>query len=191
MKKYLLVPVFALITMFIFNCKGEEGQPQMEKAKEVISTPESIEESTTEKAKEAVEEVAGETKIQEEAEQKAPQSEQVEEKISQVDVKVGEKVEEIKTQREEAAPIIKGSEIYQKKGCVACHQPNLDTVGPSLEKIAKIYKEQNVNLLSYLKGEGTAIVDPPNADKMKPSLTLLKSLTEAELKALTDFILER
>ncbi|HIQ49523.1 MAG TPA: c-type cytochrome, partial [Aquifex aeolicus] len=30
-----------------------------------------------------------------------------------------------------------GKAIFQSKGCASCHQPAVDTVGPSLKKIAQ------------------------------------------------------
>ncbi|HLC17220.1 MAG TPA: c-type cytochrome [Thermodesulfovibrionia bacterium] len=75
------------------------------------------------------------------------------------------------------------------KTCGTCHQPNIDTAGPSLQKIAQIYKEQNANLVAFLKGEAPSIVDPSKADMMKPLLAHVKSLSEEEIKALADYIL--
>jgi len=33
-----------------------------------------------------------------------------------------------------------GKNIFNSKGCTACHQPNADAVGPALKKIASTYK---------------------------------------------------
>jgi cytochrome c len=38
--------------------------------------------------------------------------------------------------------------------CVACHQVNQKVIGPSLQDIAKIYKDKNADMVSFLKGEG-------------------------------------
>ena len=38
-----------------------------------------------------------------------------------------------------------GAEIFAGKGaCIACHKPDVKLVGPSLQDIAKIYKEKNI-----------------------------------------------
>nr|2ZXY_A Chain A, Cytochrome c552 [Aquifex aeolicus]3X15_A Chain A, Cytochrome c552 [Aquifex aeolicus VF5]3X15_D Chain D, Cytochrome c552 [Aquifex aeolicus VF5]3X15_G Chain G, Cytochrome c552 [Aquifex aeolicus VF5]3X15_J Chain J, Cytochrome c552 [Aquifex aeolicus VF5] len=82
-----------------------------------------------------------------------------------------------------------GKAIFQQKGCGSCHQANVDTVGPSLKKIAQAYAGKEDQLIKFLKGEAPAIVDPAKEAIMKPQLTMLKGLSDAELKALADFIL--
>ena len=61
-------------------------------------------------------------------------------------------------------------------------------MGPSLQDIAKIYKEKNGNMVSFLKGEGEAIVDPSQYDLMKPNLELTKTFSDEELKALEAYV---
>jgi len=82
-----------------------------------------------------------------------------------------------------------GKAIFQSKGCTACHQPAADTVGPSLKKIAQAYAGKEDQLVKYLKGQGKAIVDPAKEAIMRPQLAALKTLSDAELKALAQFIL--
>lgn len=82
-----------------------------------------------------------------------------------------------------------GEAIFNGKGaCVACHKTDVKLVGPSLQDIAKIYKEKNGDLISFLKAEGEAIVDPVQYDLMKPSLELTKTFSEEELKALEAYV---
>ncbi|NPB06169.1 MAG: c-type cytochrome [Aquificae bacterium] len=81
-----------------------------------------------------------------------------------------------------------GKAIFQQKGCASCHQPNVDTVGPSLKKIAQAY-ESVEQLVKYLKGEAQPIVDPAKANIMNAQLAQLKGLSEEELKALAEYIL--
>ncbi|NPB07691.1 MAG: c-type cytochrome [Aquificae bacterium] len=81
-----------------------------------------------------------------------------------------------------------GKAIFQSKGCASCHQPTADTVGPSLKKIAQAYGSVD-QLVKYLKGEAQPIVDPAKAAIMNPQLAQLKGLSDAELKALAEFIL--
>nr|5Z25_A Chain A, Cytochrome c552 [Aquifex aeolicus VF5] len=47
--------------------------------------------------------------------------------------------------------------IFQQKGCGSCHQANVDTVGPSLAKIAQAYAGKEDQLIKFLKGEAPAI----------------------------------
>jgi cytochrome c len=90
----------------------------------------------------------------------------------------------------EQSQAIDGAQLFKAKTCDTCHQPNTDTAGPSLQKIAQIYKEQNANLVAFLKGEAPSIVDPSKADMMKPLLAHVKSLSEEEIKALANYILQ-
>jgi len=82
-----------------------------------------------------------------------------------------------------------GAEIFHGKGaCVACHKPDVKLVGPSLQDIAKIYKDKNGDIVTFLKGEGEAIVDPTQYAVMKPNLELTKTFSDEELKALEAYI---
>jgi cytochrome c len=81
-----------------------------------------------------------------------------------------------------------GKELFNGKGtCTACHQPNEKVVGPSVYDIAKIYKEKNGDMVSFLKGQGEPIVDPSQYDVMKVNLELTKTFSEDELKALETY----
>jgi len=82
-----------------------------------------------------------------------------------------------------------GQQIFQSKGCATCHNPNIDTVGPSLKKIAQAYKGKEDKLIAFLKGEYKAIVDPAKFAIMQPQINATKSLSDADLKALVEFIL--
>jgi cytochrome c len=82
-----------------------------------------------------------------------------------------------------------GAEIFAGKGaCVACHKPDVKLVGPSLQDIAKIYKEKNGDMVTFLKGEGEPIVDPTQYAVMKPNFVITKTFTDEELKALEAYI---
>ena len=82
-----------------------------------------------------------------------------------------------------------GKAIFQSKGCASCHQPAVDTVGPSLKKIAQAYTGKEEQLVKYLKGQAKPIVDPARAAIMNAQLAMIKNLSDAELKALAEFIL--
>lgn len=86
-------------------------------------------------------------------------------------------------------PIELGKEIFEGKGnCVACHQVDKKVIGPSLQDIAKIYKDKNASIVTFLKGEGEPIVDPSQYEVMKTNFEVTKSMSEEELKALEAFI---
>lgn len=98
-----------------------------------------------------------------------------------------ETVEE--TKKEVVETSISGEEVFTSKGCVACHQLETKTVGPSLKDIAAAYDGNKEGLTAFLKEEGEAIVDPAQAAVMQPQLAVTKALPTAELEALTDYIL--
>ena len=82
-----------------------------------------------------------------------------------------------------------GKEIFNGKGaCVACHKPDVKLVGPSLQDIAKIYKDKNGDMVTFLKGEGEPIVDPTQYAVMKANFAITKTFSDEELKALEAYV---
>ena len=82
-----------------------------------------------------------------------------------------------------------GKEIFLGKGaCIACHKPDVKLVGPSLQDIAKIYKDKNGDMVAFLKGDHEPIVDPVQYPIMKPNLVLTKTFSDEELKALEAYV---
>ncbi len=80
----------------------------------------------------------------------------------------------------------KGQEIFETKGCAICHKSDIDTIGPSLKTIATYYLGKEGSLLTYLKGQGTPIIDPARAAVMNPQLIKIRSLFEEEMNALAE-----
>jgi cytochrome c len=82
-----------------------------------------------------------------------------------------------------------GKIIFEGKGtCVACHKIDVKLVGPSLQDIAKSYKDKKGNMVTFLKGDAEPIVDPSQYEVMKPNLALTKTFTDEELKALEAYV---
>lgn len=82
-----------------------------------------------------------------------------------------------------------GKEIFEGKGnCVSCHQVDQKVVGPSLQEMAKIYKDKKGNIVSFLKGESEAIVDPSQFAVMQANLEITKTFSDEELKAVEAYI---
>lgn len=82
-----------------------------------------------------------------------------------------------------------GQEIFDGKGnCFSCHKPDQKIIGPSIQEIAKIYKEKNGNIVDFLKEKADAIVDPSQYEVMKTNFAITKNLTDEELKGLEDYI---
>lgn len=72
--------------------------------------------------------------------------------------------------------------------CQVCHQVDIKTIGPSYKEIAKVYKEQNGNIVKFLKGEAKPIVDPANYSQMQPNLEVTKKLPGDDLAAIAAYI---
>ena len=90
---------------------------------------------------------------------------------------------------DETSVAVSGEELFSGKGtCTACHLPDQKVIGPSIAEIAKIYKEKNGDMVSFLKGEAEAIVDPTQYSLMKPNLELTKTFSDEELKALEAYV---
>ncbi|MGO4904954.1 c-type cytochrome [Flavobacterium sp. W20_MBD1_R3] len=82
-----------------------------------------------------------------------------------------------------------GESIFQGKGnCVACHQVDKKVIGPSLQDIAKIYKDKNADMVAFLKGEGEPIVDPSQYEIMKANFVITKAMSDEELKGLEAYV---
>ena len=105
--------------------------------------------------------------------------------------------EETKTTNETAKPEAtslaeKGKEIFDGKGtCATCHKVDTKVVGPSLQDIAKIYKEKNASIATFLKGDEKPIVDPSQFEVMKANFALTKTFTDEERQALEDYVLSQ
>jgi len=82
-----------------------------------------------------------------------------------------------------------GKSIFEGKGnCVACHRIDEKLVGPSVQDIAKIYKAQNGDLISFLKDDAKPLVDPTQYEVMKTNFALTKAMSDEELKGLEAYI---
>ena len=87
------------------------------------------------------------------------------------------------------AVAVSGQELFEGKGtCTACHLPDQKVIGPSIEEIAKIYKEKNGSIVAFLKEEAEPIVDPSQYETMKTNFAITKKMSDEELKALEDYI---
>jgi len=95
----------------------------------------------------------------------------------------------VATEDKELAPEELGKVIFEGKGnCVSCHKVDEKLIGPSLQDIAKIYKEKNGNIVTFLKGESEAIVDPSQFAVMQANLALTKTFSDKELQGLEAYI---
>ncbi len=77
-----------------------------------------------------------------------------------------------------------GEEIFNGKGmCYSCHKPDQKVIGPSVKQIAEIYKAKNADIKLFLQEKSKPIVDPSQYSVMKTNLTITKTFSDEELKA--------
>jgi cytochrome c len=82
-----------------------------------------------------------------------------------------------------------GKQIFEGTGnCFACHQPDQKVIGPSIKEIAKIYKDKNGNMVTFLKGNAEPIVDPSQFAVMQTNFAITKEMSDDELKAIEAYI---
>jgi cytochrome c551/c552 len=84
-----------------------------------------------------------------------------------------------------------GAAIFKANGCMTCHKITTggSKINPSLPEIAQAYDGREDQLLNYLKGETKPIVKPQKAHTMQRQLAKISSLSDANRKALADFIM--
>ena len=87
--------------------------------------------------------------------------------------------------------LAKGEKLFGEKTCATCHQLDTKVIGPSIKDIANFYKDNNGNLMNFLKGTDPAIVDtdPGQVAIMKANLDgFVKDLSDTELEALVAYM---
>ena len=90
---------------------------------------------------------------------------------------------------DETATKISGQELFEGEGnCIACHKSDQKIIGPSLQEIAKIYKDNKASIVLFLQEKSEPIIDPSQYEIMKTNFAITKSMSEEELKALEDYI---
>ena len=99
------------------------------------------------------------------------------------------KEDKSETSVDETATKISGQELFEGEGnCIACHKTDQKIIGPSLQEIAKIYKDNKASIVLFLQEKSKPIIDPSQYEIMKTNLAITKSMSEEELKALEDYI---
>ncbi len=82
-----------------------------------------------------------------------------------------------------------GKQLFEGAGnCFACHLPDQKVVGPSIKEIAKIYKDKNGDIVTFLKGNAEPIVDPSQFAVMQTNFAITKAMSDEELKAIETYI---
>jgi len=84
-----------------------------------------------------------------------------------------------------------GKKLFTEKTCVACHNPDMKVIGPSIKDINKIYTEKGADIVAFLKEQSPAIVDtdPAQVAIMKTNLDgFVKNMTDTELAAIAAYM---
>jgi cytochrome c len=99
------------------------------------------------------------------------------------------KEDKSETSVDETPKKISGQELFEGEGnCIACHKSDQKIIGPSLQEIAKIYKDNKASIVLFLQEKSEPIIDPSQYEIMKTNFAITKSMSEEELKALEDYI---
>lgn len=100
------------------------------------------------------------------------------------------KEESNSSEKAEDSSLAYGKKLFEGEGnCIACHQTEKTIIGPSIQEIAKIYKDKNASIVSFLKAESNPIVDPSKYEIMKTNFAITEEMTDEQLLALEDYIL--
>jgi len=83
-----------------------------------------------------------------------------------------------------------GKELFEGKGmCATCHKADIKTVGPSINDIAKIYKEKGASIADFINEKGEPLVDSSQYEIMKANFVITKAMSAEERKALEIYMM--
>lgn len=87
--------------------------------------------------------------------------------------------------------IADGKKLFEsnKAACFSCHQMDKKVIGPSIREIAKIYKEQDGDMVAFLRKQAEPIVDPSQYNVMETNFAILKTMSDEELKSLEAYMM--
>lgn len=87
--------------------------------------------------------------------------------------------------------IFLGNRLFSEKTCITCHDVNKSTIGPSVKEIMKIYKENNGDIVAFLKGNAEPILDTTaeQVAVMQANIDgFLKDISDEELKTIATYM---
>lgn len=88
--------------------------------------------------------------------------------------------------------IFLGNRLFSEKTCITCHAVDSKKVGPSVVDIIHVYKENNADIVAFLKGKSEPIVDTTASQVaiMQANIDgFLKKITDEELNAISTYML--
>lgn len=82
-----------------------------------------------------------------------------------------------------------GKKLFEGKGtCFSCHMADKKVIGPSVKEIVEVYEKHNADLVSFLKGNEEAIVDPSQFIIMQANFTITKKMSDVELESIVAYM---
>lgn len=82
-----------------------------------------------------------------------------------------------------------GEKIFTEKGCALCHKDTSSRLGPSLDKIKRIYTGNQEHMVKYFKRKAKPLIDVERESMMRSQFTKLTILSDEQLYELSSFIL--
>lgn len=82
-----------------------------------------------------------------------------------------------------------GERIFTEKGCALCHKDTSSRLGPSLDKIKRIYASNQEHMVKYFKRKAKPLIDVERESMMRSQFTKLTILSDEQLYELSNFIL--
>lgn len=87
---------------------------------------------------------------------------------------------------------ILGNRLFSEKTCIKCHAVEKRKRGPSVRHIMKVYRENDGDIVSFLKGESEHILDENDSlvAVMQANIDgFLKEISDTELDALKTYMM--
>ncbi|WP_417213442.1 c-type cytochrome [Bizionia sp.] len=88
--------------------------------------------------------------------------------------------------------IFLGNRLFSEKTCVTCHDIDTYFKAPSVIEIMKVYKENNADIVAFLKGNSKPILDVTASEIaiMQDNIDgFLKNITDEELNAIATYMM--
>ena len=88
--------------------------------------------------------------------------------------------------------IFLGNRLFSEKTCITCHDVDQKKVGPSVIDIMHVYKANNADIVTFLKGNSKPIVDTTATQVaiMQANIDgFLKDISDEELNAISTYML--
>ncbi len=88
--------------------------------------------------------------------------------------------------------IFLGNRLFSEKTCITCHSINSKKTAPSVVEIMHVYKDNNADIVAFLKGNSKPIVDTTASQVaiMQANIDgFLKKITDEELNAISTYML--